>query len=103
MKKYILTIALLSFSTVCISAAKIPSNKRSEVSMARCTKSETKEEKQEQKEEQKQDETCYENGRKTKRQAWNIRNGYSLNEYQPEKGDIAASRKSAAQKAMEGQ
>ena len=103
MKKYLLTIAIMSFSTVCISAAKIPSNKGSEVSIARCTKSEKKEEKQEQKEEQKQEETCFENGRRTKRQPWNIRNGYSLNAYQPDNGDIAATRKSAAQKAMEGQ
>ena len=103
MKKYLLSVTLLSFSTVCISAAKIPSNKGNEVSMVRCTKSEKKEQKQEKKEEQKQDEACYENGRRTKKQAWDIRNGYSLNESQSENGDIAASRKSAAQKVLERQ
>lgn len=101
MNKYLLSLALIGFSSVCLSAAKIPSTQGKQVAMARCTKAEKV--KEEKKEEPKQEEACYENGRKTKKQAWDVRNGYSQNGYKAKKGDVAAARKSAARKILDGE
>lgn len=90
MNKYLLTIALISFSTVCVSTTG-------------CTKLEKqKEERKEKRKEEKNEEVSCENGRISKKQPWTIRNGYTLNSFTPTADEVASGRKSAAQKVMEG-
>ncbi len=100
MNKYLLTIALISFSTVCVSAVNVPSKLGSVLSMAGCTKAEKQ--KEDRKEDKQKEEPCCESGRTTKKQPWTIRNGYTLNSYTPASDEVAGGRKSAAQKLMEG-
>ena len=89
MNKYLLTIALIGFSTVCVSTTG-------------CTKVERQKEEREELKEEKNKEETLDNGRVTKKQPWTIRNGYTLNSNTPDASDVAGERKSAAQKVMEG-
>jgi hypothetical protein len=99
MNKDLLKIALIGLAAgFCISAKAVPAKKNQEVAMSKCTKENGKK--------NKCKGSCNDdNGYNDKGTGCNTSskcNNYKTEEFKPNPRDIAAKRKSAAQKVMEG-
>jgi hypothetical protein len=97
MKKNLVKLAMIGLAAgLCVSAKAAPAKKTQEVAMAKCSKDKNGK--------RKCDTSC--NNRERDCGCSNTtsagRNGYTLDSFEPENTDIAARRKSAAQKVLEG-
>lgn len=104
MNKDLLKIALIGLvAGFCISAKEVPAKKSQETAMSKCTKENGKKKKC--RGSCSDDKGCGSGGGSsygTTNRYDGIRNNYSTEEYSPKANEIAAKRKSAAQKVMEG-
>ncbi len=101
--KNILKIALIGLvAGFCISAKDVSYNKNKETAMSRCSKNTSKGKKC--KKSCCDGKSCQSGGSsyETTERYEDLRNNYSTEEYTPKANEIAAKRKSAAQKVLEG-